>query len=128
MRSALELHDSRIDAVELSGGDAHVHFSHAYIHKSKSTPGRGAGTGWSQEALLVIYGAVINGAYPALPNGISDGHLEVGGIKHTLLPLPFKRKADVSLDLIFADGTTLHVTGRGAVVELLGQPIYLEDY
>ena len=128
MRSALELHDSRIDGVELVGGDAHIHFSHAYIHKSKSTPGRGTGTGWSQEALLAISGAVINGQYPTLPNAISDGFLEVGGIKHTLLPLPFKRRADVSLHLTFTDGTSLHVSGRGALLELLGQPIYLEDY
>ena len=45
-----------------------------------------------------------------------------------MLPLPFKRKSDVSLDLVFSDGSALNIAGRGAVVELLGQPIYLEDF
>lgn len=128
MRSGLELHDSRIDAVDLSDSDAHVHFSHAYIHKSKGAPGRDSGTGWSQEALLVISGAVLSKQVPSLPNMISDGYLEVGGIKHTLLPLPFTRKADVSLSLIFTNGTSLNISGRGATVVLLGQAIYLEDF
>ena len=128
MRSGLELHDSRIDWVEIIEADAHVHFSHAYIHKSKGTPGRDSGTGWSQEAVLVIAGTVSMMHLPPLPNTISDGYLEVGGIKHTLLPLPFTRKADVSLSLVFSDGTTLNLSGRGVSVELLGQAIYLEDF
>ena len=128
MRSGLELHDSRIDWVETVDADTHVRFSHAYIHKSKGTPGRDSGTGWSQEAILVVVGAVSMARLPPLPNTISDGYLEVGGIKHTLLPLPFTRKADVSLSLVFADGTSLDVSGRGAAVELLGKAIYLEDF
>ena len=128
MRRALELHDSRIDRVKISHSDVYVHFSHAYVHKSKGMPGRNAGTGWSQEAILVIGGPVSMARLPPLPNTISDGHLEVGRIKHTLLPLPFTRKVDVSLSLVFADGTSLDVSGRGAAVELLGQAIYLEDF
>ena len=128
MRSGLELHDSRIDWVEIIEADAHVHFSHAYIRKFKRTAGRESGTGWSQEAVLIIAGAASMARLPPLPNTISDGHLEVGGIKHTLLRLPFTRKADVSLSLVFSDGTTLDLCGRGASVELLGRPIYLEDF
>ena len=128
MRSALELHDSRIDRVEMSDSNAYVHFSHAYIHKSKRTPGPGSGSGWSQEALLVISNVAGAAQLPSLPDTIAEGHLEVGGIKHTMLPLPFRRKADVSLSLLFADGTSLQLSGRGAALELLGQPIYLEDF
>lgn len=127
MSSALELHDSRIDHVNVSGADAVVHFSHAYIHKSRGKPGRDPGTGWSQEALLVISGAETTAPLPSLPSAISDGYLEVGGIKHTLLPLPFKRKVDVKLSLVFTDGMRLQITGHGAVVELLGKAIFLED-
>ena len=128
MKSGLELHDSRIDWIEIVDADAHVHFSHAYIHKSKGTPGRDPGTGWSQEAVLIIVGSVGLARLPPLPNTIYDGCLEVGGIKHTLLPLPFTRRADVSLSLVFADRTILELSGRGAAVELLGQAIYLEDF
>jgi hypothetical protein len=128
VRRALELHDSRIDRVEISHSDVYVHFSHAYVHKSKGMPGRNAGTGWSQEALLVISRVAGTPQLPPLPNTISDGHLEVGGIKHTLLPLPFKRKTGVSLSLVFADGTSLNLSGRGTALELVGQAIYLEDF
>lgn len=128
MRNSLELHDSRIDWVEIAGSDARVHFSHAYIHKSEGTPGRDRGTGWSQEALLVISNATATGPSPSLPNTVSDGFLDVGDIEHTLLPLPFKRKATVKLCLVFTDGQQLKIAGRGAVVELLGQAIYLEDF
>ena len=128
VRSGLELHDSRIDAVEIFDADTHVHFSHAYIHKSKGTPGRDSGSGWSQEAVLIIAGAANTGQLPRLPNTIADGYLEVGGIKHTLLPLPFTRKASVTLSLVFADDTSLELSGRGAAVELLGKAIYLEDF
>lgn len=127
LSSALELQDSRIDHVDISGADAVVHFSHAYIHKSRGTPGRDPGTGWSQEALLIIAGVVTAAPLPSLPNAISDGFLEVGAIKHTLLPLPFKRKVDVKLSLVFTDGAHLDITGQGAVVELLGKAIFLED-
>ena len=128
VKSGLDLHDSRIDAVNIFDGDAHVHFSHAYIHKSKGTPGRDPGTGWSQAAVLVISGAAVGAPAPPFPNMICDGHLAVGGIKHTLLPLPFTRKVDVNLSLIFTDGTALNIHGRGATVALLGQAIYLEDF
>ena len=73
-----------MDEISLSSGNATVHFSHAYIHKSKGSPGRDHGTGWSQEALLVLSGVAACGPLPTLPNTISDGFLEVGGIKHTL--------------------------------------------
>ena len=128
MRSGLELHDSRVDGVEINDGDTYLHFSHAYIHKSKGTPGRDRGSGWSQEALLIVAGAVSLRPLPSLPNTISDGYLEVGGIKHTLLPLPFTRRAAVRLCLVFADGASMEMSGRGASVELLGKAIYLEDF
>lgn len=127
MKSGLELHDSRIDTLELFNGNAIVHFSHAYLHKSKGTPGRDPGTGWSQEALLLLSGVVDCAVLPVLPNTISEGYLEVGGIKHTVLPLPFKRKVDARLYLVFSDGTHLEIVGTRPIVELLGKPIYLED-
>lgn len=127
MKNGLELHESRIDEIAFSEGVATVHFSHAYICKSKGTPGHDPGTGWSQPALLVLNDVVSCGPMPTLPNMIADGFLEVGGIRHTLLPLPFRRKVDAKLCLVFADGTQLEILGARPAVELLGQPIYLED-
>ena len=128
MSSGLELHDSRVSRIELVNGAAMIHFSHAYIHKSKGKPGRDPGTGWSQEAELILREAAVSGPLPPLPNTISEGFLEVGGIRHELIPLPFKRKVGARLYLLFVDGTETEIVGEKPILELLGTPIYLEDF
>lgn len=127
MRSGLELHDSRVSQIDLSDGFAAIYFSHAYIHKSTGTPGKDRGTGWSQEARLVLAEAVASGPLPVLPNTISEGFLEVGGIRHELIPLPFRRKVGAKLNLVFVDGSQMELIGKRPYVELLGPAIYLED-
>ena len=127
MSSGLELHDSRVSRIELVDGTAMIHFSHAYIHKSKGKPGRDLGTGWSQEAELVLWEAAVSCPLPPLPNTISEGFLEVGGIRHEIIPLPFKRKVGARLYLLFVDGTETEIVGKKPILELLGTPIYLED-
>lgn len=126
MRSGLELQDSRVSQIDISDGVATIYFSHAYIHKSLGTPGRDRGTGWSQEAQLVLSG-VAPGTMPALPNTISEGFLEVGGIRHEIIPLPFRRKVGARLYLVFADGSDIEIVGQRPFIELGGRPIYLED-
>ena len=127
LRSGLELHDSRVSRMELSDGVAVIHLSHGYIHKSTGTPGKDRGTGWSQEARLVLSEAETSGPLPPLPNTISEGFLEVGGIRHELIPLPFKRKVGAKLYLVFVDAFQIEIVGKRPFVELLGAPIYLED-
>lgn len=128
MKSALELADSRLSRIDVSDGVATIHFSHAYIHKSAGTPGKDRGTGWSREAQLILSGVTEFKSMPRTPNTISDGYLEVGGIKHQMIPLPFKRKVDASLRLTFVDGTEFEITGKRPYIELLGSQIYLEDF
>ena len=127
MRSALELYDSRVSRIELSDGNAIVHFSHAYVHKSQGTPGKDPGTGWSREAQLVLWEASVSAPLPPLPDTISEGFLEVGGIRHEFIPLPFKRKVAARLCLTFADGAQMEIAGNRPSIELLGKAIYLED-
>jgi hypothetical protein len=127
-RRGLELHDSRVACIELMDGIATIQFSHAYIHKSKGTPGRARGTSWSQEAQLVLSEAAASAPLPPLPNTIADGFVEVGGIRHELIPLPFKRKVGARLYLAFVDGSQIEISGKRPVLELLGAPIYLEDF
>jgi hypothetical protein len=124
----MELHDSRVSHIDVSGGVASVHFSHAYIHKSAGAPGTDSGTGWSREARLVFSEVQSFGSMPSLPNTICEGFLEVGGIKHHLIPLPFRRKVAATLSLVFVDGTELEIVGDKPFIELHGAPIYLEDF
>ena len=128
MSSGLELHDSRVSRIDLVEGVATIHFSHAYIHKSKGKPGRDPSTGWSQEAGLLLFAAAVSGPMPPLPNTISEGFLEVGGIRHELIPLPFKRKVGAKLYLLFVDGAETEIVGEKPTLELLGTPIYLEGF
>ncbi len=127
MNNALELYESRVSAIEIADGVARVHFSHAYIHKSAGTGGQGQGTAWSQEALLTLSEASASTPLPPLPATISEGFLEVGGIRHELLPLPFARKVGAMLRLTFADGAEVEIVGKRPFVDLLGKPIYLQD-
>jgi hypothetical protein len=62
-----------------------------------------------------------------LPENISDGHLEVGSIRHAVIPLPFRRKVGAKLCLQFADGTATEIVGKRPLVELLGAPGILVD-
>ena len=128
MSSGLELYDSRVSHIDLVEGVAVIHFSHATIHKSKGKPGRNPGTCWSQEARLVLWEASASTPLPALPNTISEGFLEIGGIRQELIPLPFKRKVAARLWLLFVDSTQIEIIGERPVIELLGKPIYLEDF
>lgn len=129
MSSGLELHASRVSQIDLVDGVTAIYFSHAYIHKSKGTPGRDSGSGWSQEARLVLSETKYQQPLPLLwPNTIAEGFLEVGGIKHEIIPLPFKRKVGVNLYFSFIDGTELKLSGIRPFIELSGKPIYLEDY
>jgi len=127
LKSSLELHDSRVSRIELADGMAMIYFSHAYIHKSPGAPGRDHGTGWSQEARLVLSHAAASGPLPALPNTISEGFLEVGGIRHELVPLPFRRRVHARLNLVFVDDFQMELTGERPYIELLGGAIYLEN-
>jgi hypothetical protein len=61
------------------------------------------------------------------PNTISEGYLEVGGIRHELIPLPFRRNVDAKLNLVFIDGSQMELIGKRPYIELLGPAIYLED-
>lgn len=128
MSSALELQDSRVSHITLSDGRATIYFSVAYVHKSKGSPGKDSGTVWTQEAELVMEAATLSSTLPPLPNTISDGFLEVGGVKHDRIPLPFKRKVAATLRLIFIDRAEIKIAGQKPILELLGRPVYLEDF
>ena len=82
---------------------------------------------WRQEADLILGDASASGPPPSLPGSISDGCLEVGGIRHEVIPLPFRRKVGARLCLQFADGTATEIVGNRPHIELLGAPGFLED-
>lgn len=123
MKSGLELPDSRVSNVEVVDGVVAIYFSNANIHKSRGTPGKDEGSEWAQEARLVLSEVDADFELPSLPATVADGYLEIGGIRHTVIPLPFKRKVAGRLFLTFMDGRELEIVGQRPYIELGGRPI-----
>jgi len=129
MHPGLDLYDSRIDHIRTDSGTARVFFSLAYIHRSRIHRGRDSGSFLCQEAELVVHDASISGAICRFPNTVEEGVLEIGGVRYDgVIPLPFKRRGAVTIQLRFVDGSVLEVAGTRPAIELLGRPIHLEGY
>jgi hypothetical protein len=119
VRNGLELYNSRVSRIIVADDRAVVYFSVAYVHK-------GADALFVQEAQLIMEDAVVSTPMPTLPNTIAEGFLEVGGIRHELIPLPFERRVEAVLCVTFADGVELEVAGCRPTLELLGSPLRIE--
>jgi hypothetical protein len=133
---AIEIHDSAFDQISLQAGTAVLHFKEVYIHSSDGRPGTDAGTGWTQEAVLRIGNARIEGtfskesreAYGGYAHCLSGGSLSVDGIvSRNLIPIPFDAKGDIELK-IECRNDVLRILGNSAKLELIGEAKYVEDF
>ncbi len=125
MSSALELYEARLSYIRFLDGAVEIHFSYAYIHKTRGGPAGIPASGWCQEAVLSLVRPQVAEPLPPLPNSIIDGYLEVDGTRFELIPLPFERESSCLLHLEFSDGTLLHVSGEHPSIELLGEKVFL---
>jgi hypothetical protein len=64
---AIEIHDSILEAVSFSHGEAQLYFSSVYIHQSEGVSLRDAGSGWVQKAIIRIHDAEVKGAFSEFP-------------------------------------------------------------
>ena len=129
MNTEIEIHDSRVTEISNRNGTVIVHFQPAYLHKSEGRPGLDAGTGWVQEARLIFATAATRGDFPDWPCDVMDGELIVDGVRHpNLIPVPFQTANPIELRLICDSVHTITVTGRGARLELVGEPRYVEEF
>lgn len=123
----IELHDSTVSTITIEDRSAIVNFSAAYIHKSEGNPGVDAGTGWIQAARLVIKDASMKGEVISSPDTILDGVLWVSDVEHSnFIPIPFDTVDAVRLQLEFASGNHVTLAGKGATLELFGEPKFIE--
>jgi len=90
MNSALELHDSKVVTIRMSGGALHVVFESAYVHRSAGQPGTDAGSGYAQPAEMVFSDAQYSESAGPCTGAISDGEISTEGAKfENVVPLPF---------------------------------------
>ena len=123
-RRAIRLHESKVRAVVLAGGEARIRLS-AYVEVSNGEPGNAAGTAWEQELELVVGGAALEGPAPAGALWVSGGHVAVGSEEHELLALPLEAEGAVRVALSGAEGR-LRLTGTSIHSEELAEPRFLE--
>jgi hypothetical protein len=132
----IEIHDSQLDRIVIEDGTAVLHFPSVYIHQSTGTPAVDAGTGWVQRAILKIGDARIEGALSEELRESSgyDAHQLSGGsirldenFSDNLIPIPLDAAADVELSLE-SWGSTVTVKGRSILLQLIGEPEYVEEF
>jgi hypothetical protein len=133
---AIEIHDSAVDQITLETGVAVLHFPEVYIHSSEGRPAIDAGTGWTQEAVIRIGSAHIEGkfsqesreAYGGYAHYLSDGSLRVNGsVSDNLIPIPLDVQGDIQLTLECC-GNVVCVRGISAKLELIGTAKYVEEF
>jgi len=125
----MELHDSTIAEIEKRGGAIIVHLRPAYLHRSKGRPGFDSGEVFVQEARLFFDGASVNEDTPKLPCEIIDGSLVVGEQRHeNLIPVPLESAGSTKLHLVLSARHTITVTAVGILLELCGEPRYVEKF
>ena len=129
MNTIVELHDSIVAGITENDRTVIVRFAPAYLHKSEGRPGIDSGSGWVQAARLTLGNSAVSGVIPDLPCRIMDGDLVICGERHNNeIPVPLETTGPVELKLEFDPVQNITVTGRGARLELLGEPKYVAEF
>ena len=135
-KRAIEIHDSALDQIMLQDRTVVLHFKEVYIHSSEGRPGSDAGTGWTQEAVLRIGNASVEGAFSKESREAHGGyaHYLSGGsfriddtVSENLIPIPLGVEGDIELT-IECWGDAVIVRGASANLELIGSAKYVEEF
>ena len=132
---AIEIHDSALDRITLEGDVAVLHFPQVYIHSSEGRPAIDAGSGWTQEAVIRIGDAHIDGKFSQESreayggtHHLSDGSIRINrSVSDNLIPIPLDVQGDIELTLA-CWGDVVHVHGNSARLELIGKAEYVEEF
>jgi len=125
----IEIHDSKLDAVSIQGGEAVLHFPKVYIHESVGRPGIDAGSGWVQEALIRISDATVKRSFSKFPADLLDGYIKIGeSLLQNEIPIPLSHNGIVELRLESWNDEVVLIAGSNAELELIGEPKYVEEF
>jgi len=133
---AIEIHDSTLDQITLESDVAVLHFPRVYIHSSEGRTGIDAGSGWTQEAVIRIGNAHIEGKFSqesrdacgGSAHWLSDGSLRINdSVSDNLIPIPLDVQGEIKL-ILECWGDVIHVQGDSARLELIGIAKYVEEF
>ncbi len=99
----------------------------AYVHRWEDGDRR-RGTGWMQQARLIVGRAA--GSLPtfAAPAPIADGQIRIGPVSHgNLVPMPIQSDEPVSLKIQLVTGEILELSGVAVRSQRIGAARYVED-
>jgi hypothetical protein len=129
LNSSIEIHDSRLESVERQGEKIILRLSPAYIHKSIGEPGVNVGTGWIQDALVIIEQLGAKPTTENLPVYLSNGTLRIDNKEFpNTIPLPMSCQGSIVLDLLTMENERISMKGSSIRVELLGEPVFVEEF
>jgi hypothetical protein len=129
MNSAIELHDSDISAVRLSGSELRLVFNPAYVHRSAGRPGVDPGQGYLQPVELVFSDAQSSEHGGECIGTISSGFVANELVEYAnVIPLPITLSGQVSAEITFNSGAVMRVTGSGLSCVSAGDARFLEAY
>lgn len=130
---AIEIHDSALNQIILESRAVVLHLPCVYIHSSEGRPGIDAGTGWTQQAILRIEEAHVEGQFPREAYSddvfyLSDGQIEVNGtVFDNMIPVPPDVRGSIELQME-CWGEVIRVRGTAAKLELIGTARYVEEF
>jgi hypothetical protein len=125
----IEIHDSKLDAISIQGGDAVLHFPKVYIHESAGTPAVDAGSGWVQEAVLRIGGAAVKRSFSKFPADLLNGYIKISeSLLKNAIPIPLNHNGIVELRLETWNDEVVLISGGSVQLELIGEPRYVEEF
>ncbi len=126
--AAIELHDSILQGIERCDGDITLVIK-AYVHRSPGRPAVDPGAGWSQLVQLRFLKGDATVNVKTFPVTILDGCLvQSDAVFCNLIPLPIQHGRKSQMQLEFANGESVLVSGEGLVELHTGQPIFIEKY
>ena len=111
-----------------------LHLPEVYIHASEGRPALESGMGWTQEAVIRIGNARIEGEFPpesreaygGYAHYLYDGSLAINGtISNNLIPLPLDVHGEIELTME-GWGYIVRVHGSSAKLELIGKVKHVE--
>ena len=118
---SIELHDSKLSAIDKIGKDVHISFSPAYVHRE--------GKGWLQEAIIVIYEGTIEKGSPRFPVTIAEGHMQTPRrLYDNLLIIPLDTVGPIRLEMELVTGETVSIFGQGVSQGFKSEAVFVEEF
>lgn len=124
MREAIELHDSRLLALDKTEAGICLKLD-AYIHRAPKVRGE-RGTGWSQEVELHFDDVYATEIDAHLPLWIMDGSIAGPESYENLIPLPCEIDGDLQFEVDGAEGRLL-IRATQLRILRIGEPRFVEQ-